>query len=411
MKKISIIIPFLNEGDEPLNTIKNIYQTADSSKFEIILLDDNSTDDVDPSVYEKFKEVTYIRNSARLGVDGCRQYGGEIANGEFIFILDAHMRFFNDGWIDKLIDVLESEKQSVVCMKSYVIDNDKKDEWDINKLPDNDPHHSGANILTLLDLDGGKIILDPRWRTVDKENEKEIQEIHCVMGACYGMSKQWFKHIRGFEGLKQWGTSEEFISLKSWLAGGKVLLMNNTGVGHIYRASRPAKFNIDTDWVLYNKLWMVYTLFPDDIIYKFFNFIMSDERYNISFKYLNENILEAKEAQRYYRDIFTKDISFLSELGINFNFDDLNDYSQQYEKFKQLKQKRQVIMETFKSYKDQLTNLDNNELINENKKIVIRNKLINKYLPEYKEKLENIQNELFKLEKKFNFNKSIFGYD
>ena len=62
MKKISIIIPFLNEGNWPYKTIQSIYDTSDSQLFEVIAIDDGSKDNYD---FSKFPDVKYIRNMHR----------------------------------------------------------------------------------------------------------------------------------------------------------------------------------------------------------------------------------------------------------------------------------------------------------------------------------------------------------
>ena len=42
MKKLTIVMPFLNEENEPLETIKSIYETAPRELFKIIVIDDCS---------------------------------------------------------------------------------------------------------------------------------------------------------------------------------------------------------------------------------------------------------------------------------------------------------------------------------------------------------------------------------
>ena len=41
-KRLTVIMPFLNEGDEPLRTIQSIYETANPDDLEIIAIQDGA---------------------------------------------------------------------------------------------------------------------------------------------------------------------------------------------------------------------------------------------------------------------------------------------------------------------------------------------------------------------------------
>ena len=89
MKMFSIIVPFYNES-------KNINISIDSllrqsfNDFEVILVDDGSTDDSKEKIYEK------IRNDDRFkyfyqenkGVSAARNLGLKVARGEYISFID-----------------------------------------------------------------------------------------------------------------------------------------------------------------------------------------------------------------------------------------------------------------------------------------------------------------------------------
>lgn len=82
----------------------------------------------------------------------------------------------------------------------------------------------GANIL--LYNHSYRDVIVSKWASKPTIiGEKDYYEIPCVLGANYGISLNWFKTLKGFEGLKMWGSLEPFLSLKSWLAGGKCFVM------------------------------------------------------------------------------------------------------------------------------------------------------------------------------------------
>ena len=62
MKKISVIMPFLKEGKEPLNTIISMNRTADPSSFEILAICDGEENYEHENEIRKIPNVKYFKN-------------------------------------------------------------------------------------------------------------------------------------------------------------------------------------------------------------------------------------------------------------------------------------------------------------------------------------------------------------
>jgi len=91
--KFSIIIPAYNEKDRILGTLNNIYKYFKGKNFEIIIVDDGSTDNTASFIeYEKeniadnIKTISYQPNQ---GKGYAIKTGVEKAQGEFILFTDA----------------------------------------------------------------------------------------------------------------------------------------------------------------------------------------------------------------------------------------------------------------------------------------------------------------------------------
>lgn len=95
MTLISVIIPFHNRLEWTCQAIKSVLcQTMQD--FEIILIDDGSTDDLSRlSSYLQNKKINYIRQENK-GVASARNRGLENASGEFIAFLDSDDLYFPD---------------------------------------------------------------------------------------------------------------------------------------------------------------------------------------------------------------------------------------------------------------------------------------------------------------------------
>jgi glycosyltransferase involved in cell wall biosynthesis len=287
--KLSIIIPFLNEEDLN-NTIESIYQTSDCNKFELILLDDCSDE---KTIIPDYKEIKLITNKERIGVDACRQLGSEIAKYENLCFFDSHMRFENNC-LENMLENIKSNPKTIWCTTCMGLGYGT---MDLNTAKDK---YRGADITI---LNKNKEILEPKWRFSRKEGKYEIP---CVLGANYGVNKKWFEYIHGLKGLKMWGCSEMFMSLKSWMAGGDCKIDTNINIGHKFRDYAPYSTAV---WnLIYNKLYMLETIFPKEIKEDLMQYFKKTTSFRQACKKIEEDKNIINEEKKYYNQIFTRDI-------------------------------------------------------------------------------------------------------
>ncbi len=94
-KKISIIIPFYNEKENIpliLNELKSKVLISDKYNFEIILMDNHSTDGSDKvakSEMSKFEDIKYFRLSRNFGYQSNIKAGFDLCTGDAAVQLDA----------------------------------------------------------------------------------------------------------------------------------------------------------------------------------------------------------------------------------------------------------------------------------------------------------------------------------
>ena len=110
MKKLSIIIPVLNEETTLVEVLKRVYQ-APSLDFqkEIIVVDDGSTDR-SSVILENLKDkyqLIILKHQRNLGKGEAIQTGLAAATGEAIIIQDADLEYWPEDW-PKLLRELES---------------------------------------------------------------------------------------------------------------------------------------------------------------------------------------------------------------------------------------------------------------------------------------------------------------
>lgn len=294
--KLTLIIPFLNEKDEVRNTVASARQFAGDA-VDIITINDHSTDRYDYPADLQPYNVTYIYNEERLGVAASRDLGVNLCTTPYFLLLDAHMRFYDGKWPERITSLLENDDRCMLCCQTKVL---HKENGEI-VTPQKEVKVFGAYIP----FEKENFIPDIRWNLTDYFPKQDTIPIAAVLGAGYATSVRYWKYLRGLEGLLHYGSDEAYISLKIWLEGGKCLLLKDIIIGHIYRTSAPyANLN---EKVLYNHLIISYLLFPNAL--KCLSFAIAQTQNRESFDkalvLIKENEQHLKELKSYYKKILT----------------------------------------------------------------------------------------------------------
>jgi len=88
--KISYVLPVYNSFSFLADTIESLLSQKHKD-FELIVIDDYSTDEIAPlkEHYTKNKKIRWVRNPVRKGAAYCRNFANTISNGDIIFVCDA----------------------------------------------------------------------------------------------------------------------------------------------------------------------------------------------------------------------------------------------------------------------------------------------------------------------------------
>lgn len=315
MKKLTIVMPFLNEGYEPINTILSINNTTDPTQIQIIAICDAPVYEYEEKIKE-FSNVTFIKNQHTIGVDASRSMGINLTQTDAVLIIDAHMRFSADDWVNKIHDAVMSGPKTLWCTRSLVLHNTMTEE-ELNPLIDvasvNRKYSVGAKLYYLQD---SKTPFHLKWA----ENSSFLTEtdgyLSCVLGANYAGNTEWLKSIRSFEGLMSWGFSEQYISVKNWLLGGDCKGLDTVSIGHIFRPRAPYVTPYKNN--VYNMLFTGYTLFSDelDIFENYVTLLKVTSDYDAAMKMIESR----QDIANIYKNYFlTKKTKLISEYFEQFN--------------------------------------------------------------------------------------------
>jgi glycosyltransferase involved in cell wall biosynthesis len=110
--QISVIVPVYNDPDGLRDTLNSLTEQRSSSHYEIIVVDNNSTDET-PQVIEEFEreypDIVYdIKETDVQSSYAARNAGIKNASGEILAFIDANVTVNND-WIERIVGIFEEK--------------------------------------------------------------------------------------------------------------------------------------------------------------------------------------------------------------------------------------------------------------------------------------------------------------
>ncbi|MEO8970889.1 MAG: glycosyltransferase [Ktedonobacteraceae bacterium] len=239
-KKVSLVIPTLNEGENLSMTIESIQETI-TGAYEIIVVDNGSTDGSTAFIEQTSDpRIRLLKTGERLGVAGARNYGAAFAESNILIFIDAHM-LFPRNWLAPVLDVLDEEQVQMVIPAVSAWGN---------------PHAIGYGIS----WKGAK--LEPKWLGKQSPDPYAVP----LAGGCFqAFHRAFFYEIGGYDsGMTNFGSEDVEMCLRIWLLGYQVKIVPQLEISHRFRRSAPYEFGwID---ISYNFLRLVYAHFNEQRI-------------------------------------------------------------------------------------------------------------------------------------------------
>src|SRR5262245_22063880 len=108
---VSIVIPCYNARSVLQPCLQSIFDLPPKRRFEVIVVNDGSTDGTPEMVRELFPKVRLLNNPENLGYSRSTNRGIEAAEGRFIHLLNSDVVFPEAGAVDRLAEHLERHEE------------------------------------------------------------------------------------------------------------------------------------------------------------------------------------------------------------------------------------------------------------------------------------------------------------
>ena len=207
LSKVSIIIPHHNNFPILDECLKSLEQST-YENLEIIIVDNNSSDDSVLQISENYKHVIIQKSTTNLGYAGGCNLGAQIATGHYLLFLNNDT-IHDSNFISGLVDTLNNNKK-IACVQPKIKNFNNKDYFD----------YAGAS--------GGFIdyLVFPYCRgrvfsTIEKDQKQYNEKIRVfwTSGTAFMTRKDVFEKLGGFDQNLFAHMEEIDYSWKCYLAG------------------------------------------------------------------------------------------------------------------------------------------------------------------------------------------------
>lgn len=118
MPTVSVIIPTFNRSEKVVRAVVSVLNQG-FRDFEIIVVDDGSTDNTNKALSKYMSSIKYIRQSANMGVSAARNRGIKNSTAPWIAFLDS-----DDYWLNEKLSVqiefIDQNPNTVACQTEEI---------------------------------------------------------------------------------------------------------------------------------------------------------------------------------------------------------------------------------------------------------------------------------------------------
>ncbi len=198
------------------NCLTSIYKFTSGINFEIILIDNNSTDNTYEMVKTDFPEVTLKKNNKNLGVAPARNQGMLMAKGEYILILDADIELIENS-IFRLYEFMEKNPDTGLA-GAKLIDKDGAVQYSCKRYP---------SLLALIfrRFEHFNVIANSKVLTrhiMKQWDHNSVKEVDYLIGACQFIRRKAMNAVGVYDDKIFYGPEDIDYCIRMWKSGYKV---------------------------------------------------------------------------------------------------------------------------------------------------------------------------------------------
>jgi len=231
--KFSVIVVNFNSGDYLLYSLRSIKLNLDENS-EVIVVDNNSTDNSINKAKKVFPEFKYIKSKKNLGYGGGCNLGAKHAKGDILIFSNADV-VLTKGTFDKIKKYLERDNKIGILGPRFEYP-DGTYQPSCRRYPRFKYLLFGRKSLGSFLLKNNPITRE--FLYLDLENKKNPVEVEGIVGAFIVIKKHIFEEIGGFDERFFLFAEDIDLCLRVKERGYKILHAPDIRIIHFHGGSR-----------------------------------------------------------------------------------------------------------------------------------------------------------------------------
>lgn len=217
--KISVVIVSYNVCDYVIEGIESLYKFS-QYPLQIILVDNNSTDNTLFAVRAKFPEVLIIENKENVGFSAANNQGFKLCTGKYVLLFNPDAALVENSF-DLMIQEMEKREGEDVLLGTKLINTDDSVQTSCWKFP--------SPIQHLLELFFLNTLINTTHYNSDKLND--TVEVDFISGALILMNQNTLAKLKGLDVNLFWMDDVDLCKRNIEL-GGKNIYFPYTKIKH-----------------------------------------------------------------------------------------------------------------------------------------------------------------------------------
>ncbi len=176
---LTIIIVSFNTRDVLLDCLTSVYAQTEGISFEVIVVDNASSDDTPDAVSEKFPNVCLIRNDVNKGFSSANNQGICGSAGKWISLLNPDTRLVENSF-QKICEYMQEHSEFSILGPGII---DEENQQSPTRLWEDTPSDAAWKILGLYNPN------DELQRMAD------TKEALVISGCCFVIHRELFEEV------------------------------------------------------------------------------------------------------------------------------------------------------------------------------------------------------------------------
>jgi len=251
--KLSIVIPTYNAHEWIAQCLESIRAHRPSADYEILVVDDRSTDDSLAIVRGQFPDVRVSANEKNVGFGRTVNVGLKASSGEYILVLNNDT-WMHEGALDALTGYLDAHPDTGIAGPKVLSGDGSLQQQCRRRIP--------TPIAALLYFTGVAKLFPKNPNVagylMTSADENTTTEVDSVSGACLMMRRSVLEKIHGFdEDYFLYGEDMDFC-WRTKLAGWKVVYVPRAVITHFGGQGGTGKMRVNATIEWHRAMWIFY---------------------------------------------------------------------------------------------------------------------------------------------------------